>query len=188
MPVSDRTQKEDGGWEEVEALRNLPVPDWMAPGVQQNRLWLTAFCSHVLTRFRYAEAPGTRCPADFLLAHCDESGRIKGYLRATWISLPMLAFYPGRGSKQFERAVKVIEENFRQDWVGGYLAWLLCCLQDAGLTDNHPLVKQCLKDLARKQRGDGSWAPEAGEGESHSVNATIVALRGLHGIDTSILE
>jgi hypothetical protein len=33
----------------------------------------------------------------------------------------------------------------------------------------------------RKQRPDGSWGPEAGEGEEHAVNATLTALRVLRG-------
>jgi hypothetical protein len=173
-------QKEDGGWDEVQALRDLPVPDWMVPGILENRLWLTAFCAHILIHFGYAEAPGTRCPADFLLAHCDKAGRIKGYLRTTWTALPMLAFYPGKGSEAFKKAVQVLEKEYRQDWNGGYLAWLLHCLQDADLESEHPLVKRCLTDLAQKQRGDGSWEPEKGEDERQTVNATIVALRGFH--------
>lgn len=172
-------QQEDGGWDEVEAVRALNPPEWMIPGRIETRVWLTAYCAHVLIRFGYAEAPGTYCPTDFLLAHCDETGRLAGYLRATWDALPMLAFYPGPDPASCHRAVSVVEANFSPDWEGSYLAWLLCCLLDAGLPADHPLVARCLADLEHKQRPDGGWEPE--EGEEYAVNATVAALRALKG-------
>jgi hypothetical protein len=50
-----------------------------------------------------------------------------------------------------------------------------------GLPADHPLTARCLADLERKQRPDGSWEPEEGEGEEHAVNATVAALRALKG-------
>ena len=44
-----------------------------------------------------------------------------------------------------------------------------------------PLAARCLANLERKQRPDGSWAPEEGEGEQHAANATLGALRALKG-------
>ena len=174
-------QQEDGGWDEVEAVRALNPPEWMIPGRIETRVWLTAYCAHVLIRFGYAEAPGTHCPTDFLLAHCDETGRLAGYLRATWIALPMLAFYPGPDPDSFHRAVAVVEANYSPDWEGSYLAWLLRCLQDAGLPADHPLVARCLADLIGKQRADGSWESE--DGEEFAVSATVEALRVLKGYE-----
>jgi hypothetical protein len=176
-------QHEDGGWDEVEAVRAFNPPEWMIPGRIETRVWLTAYCAHVLIRFAYAEAPGTTCPTDFLLAHSDETGRLAGYLRATWIALPMLAFYPGPDPESFHRVLAVVEANYSPEWQGAYLAWLLRCLQDAGLQAEHPLVVRCLADLERQQRPDGSWEPEEGEGEEHAVNTTISALRALKGYD-----
>jgi hypothetical protein len=174
-------QQADAGWDEVEGVLAWNPPEWMSPGQIKTRVWLTAFCAHVLIRFGYAEAEGTGCPTGFLLAHCDESGRLAGYLRATWIALPMLAFYPGPDSEPFRKAVAVLEANYSPTWQGAYLAWLLRCLQDAGLPVKHALVSRALADLERKQRPDGSWEPEEGEGEEHAANATVAALRALKG-------
>ena len=151
----------------------------MMPGRIETRVWLTAYCSHILIRFGYAELEGTYCPTDFLLANSDSLGRLKGYLRATWLALPMLAFYPGSNSESFSRAVKVIEDNFSSDWTGAYIAWLIRCLKDGGLPSTHKLVLKSLSELEKKQKSDGSWDPEEGEGEEHRVNATICALRAL---------
>jgi hypothetical protein len=88
----------------------------------------------------------------------------------------MLAFYPGSDSEPFRRALAVVEANFSSDWEGTYLAWLLRCLQDAGLPVDHPLVARCQADLKRRQRPEGSWEPEESEGEDHALNATVAAL------------
>ena len=174
-------QQVDGGWDEVETVRAFNPPEWMAPGRVETQVWLTAYCAHVLIRFGYAEAEGTYCPTDYLLAHCGETGRLAGYLRASWLALPMLAFYPGQDSKPFRRALAVVEANYSPNWEGAYLAWLLRCLHDAGLPAEHSLVARCLVDLGCKQRPNGSWSPEQGEGEEYAVNATLGALRALKG-------
>ncbi len=170
-------QLPDGGWDEVDAVKEFSPPEWMVPGRVETRVWLTAYCAHVLIRFGYAEAEGTRCPADFLLAHCDTLGRMTGYLRATWIALPMLAFYPGRRSRAFRRSLAVVDRAFRRDWPGSYVAWMLRCLFDSALTVRTPLVRKCLEHLEACQRPDGSWESEAGE--QHVVDGTIDVLRVL---------
>jgi hypothetical protein len=172
-------QREDGGWDEVAAVKEHGAPEWMMPGRIATRVWLTAFCAHVLVRFGCAEAQGTACPTNFLLAHVDELGRLEGYFRATWIALPMLAFYPGPESEPFLRAVALVEREYSPEWDGAYLGWLLRCLCDAGLPRQHSLVDLSLRDLGLKQRSDGSWDPEEGEGEGERVNSTITAFRAL---------
>ncbi|MFX1378302.1 MAG: prenyltransferase/squalene oxidase repeat-containing protein [Promethearchaeota archaeon] len=170
-------QQKDGGWDEISEISKYTPPKWMIPGRIETRVWLTAYCAHILIRFGYAEAEGTYCPTDFLLANSDSSGRLKGYLRATWLALPMLAFYSGADAESFNKAVKVVEENFSPDWKGAYIAWLIRCLKDARLSSDHKLVLKSLSELEMKQKTDGSWDQEEGEGEEHRVNATICALR-----------
>lgn len=176
-------QREDGGWDEVEEVGRCSVPEWMVPGRPATRTWLTGFCAHVLIRFGYAEAPGTHCPTDFLLSHCDERGRINGYSRATWLSLPMLAFHPGRQSEAYHKALAVVEEDYLEGCSDAQIAWLLWCLKDACVPAEHPLVRRAITDLASKQRSDGSWAPEPGEGERLAADATVSALRALCAYD-----
>lgn len=172
-------QLEDGGWDEVQEVGKFPCPEWMIPGRLATRTWLTGFCSHVLIRFGCAEAPGTRCPSYFILSHTDERGRIKGYQRATWMSLPMLAIHPGPKSEAYQEALSVVEEVYSAKWEGTQIAWMLRCLKDAHVPSDHSLVKRAIADLESRQRSDDSWEPEAGEGEEHAVNATIWALASL---------
>ena len=99
-----------------------------------------------------------------------------GDSRATWDALVSFAYYPGRGSELFEETLTTVEREFRpQKLEGSLLAWLCCCLRDAGLDTEHSFVKRCLEELLKKQRSDGSWDSE--DGEAFAANATVEALR-----------
>jgi len=173
-------QKEDGGWDEVEKVIKTNPPPFLIPGVIENRIWLTAYCAHWFVRLGYAEhSKAKACPAEFLLAYREPSGRLVGSLkdlRATWDWLVLLSYHPGPDSEIFRQTLAVIEKEFSPEkWEGSYLAWLICCLRDAGLPAHHPFVRHSLDELAKKQRPNGSWDSE--DGEEFAANATIEALR-----------
>ena len=174
-----RHQKEDGGWDELERVKKASPPEFLLPGKVETRVWLTAYCAHWFVRFGRAEPPGAKgCPVNFLLAHREPSGRLSGYLRATWDALVLFSYHPGPDSEVFGETLEVIQKQFTPDkWPGSYLAWLLCCLRDAGLPVDYPFVGFCLDELVKKQRSNGSWESE--DGEKYSANATIEALRVL---------
>ena len=173
-------QKEDGGWDEVPAVSNLNPPEFLRPGEQKTRVWLTAYCAHWLLLFGYADTPECRaCPIKFLLEHRDESGRLPGYLRATWDALPVYCAFPELSADASDRALKVIGREFSpEEWAASYLAWLLRCLRDAGLAKDHSLVRRSLEGLIRKQRSDGGWDSE--DGDRYAPSATVEVLRLLH--------
>ncbi len=172
-------QLPDGGWDEDPSLADHKPPEWLTPGRIETRVWLTGFCAHMSIRFGFAEAPGSKCPTGFLLANCEDSGRMTGYFRATWLALPMLAFHPGDKSKPFLRSLAFVAKSFSSDWDSGYLGWLLRCLYDSGVPAEHPLASRCLDSLEQLQHRDGYWDPEEGEGPEHIADATLTALRAL---------
>lgn len=176
-------QKEDGGWDEVERVKETNPPPFLIPGKINTRVWLTAYCAHWFVRFGYAEPPEAKgCPVKFLLAYRETSGRLVGYLRATWDALVLFSYHPGPNSEVFKQTLEVIEKEFSPEkWEGSYLAWLLCCLRDAGLPAHHPFVHRCLDELIKKQRPDGSWESE--DGEEYAANATIEASRVIQHYD-----
>lgn len=45
-----RHQRPDGGWDEVEEIKELDSSDWLTPGRLDTRVWLTAYCAHRLLR------------------------------------------------------------------------------------------------------------------------------------------
>ncbi len=179
-------QKDDGGWDEIERVKEVDAPPFLAPGEIATRVWLTAYCAHWLVRFGYAEHPKVRgCPGRFLEALREPSGRLAGTskdMRAMWDWLVLLSHAPGEDSELFRQTLALIEEGFSdryspERWEGSYLAWLLCCLRDAGLRADHHFVRRCLAELVKKQRADGSWDSE--DGEKYASNATVEALRVL---------
>lgn len=170
-------RRPDGGWDEVDAVRGLDPPEWMRPGRIETRVWLTADCGHMLLRHGRAAEMLAPTPADFLLAHADASGRLPGYVRATWNALPVFAHYLGTDSPPLRRALAVTEAEYDPQVEGSVLAWLLRALRDAGLPADHPLVARALHDLREAQRDDGSWTAE--DGEEFAAAATVDAVRAL---------
>lgn len=172
-----RHQKGDGGWDEIERVKETNPPPFLIPGKITTRVWLTAYCAHWLVRFGYAEPPKAKgCPVKFLLANREPSGQLVGGCRATWDGLVLFSYHPGQDSEIFKQTLEVIEKEFKPEkWEGSYLAWLLCCLRDAGIPTKHRFVKRCLQELVKKQRPDGGWESE--DGERYAANATIEALR-----------
>jgi hypothetical protein len=185
-PIVDRAvrflfshQKADGGWDEVEALRRLDVPEFLVQGEPTTRTWLTAYCAHWLMLFGYADAPICRgCPVHFLLKHRDESGRLIGYQRATWDALPIFHRFPQLSGDAYAQALAATERELAPaQWAGSYVAWLLRALRDCRLPADHELVEPLLAALTSRQQADGSWDSESGE--QHAVDATIEVLRVL---------
>ncbi|MFX1602682.1 MAG: prenyltransferase/squalene oxidase repeat-containing protein [Promethearchaeota archaeon] len=172
-------QQEDGGWDELKAVRNLKAPPFMTPGETDTRVWLTACCAHWFVRFGRAEPPGAKgCPVRFLEQHIQPSGLLSGYLRATWDALVIFGYHPGVDSQLFANTVKAIEDSFAPEaWDGSVIAWLLRALRDSGLKSDHQLVSRSLDALEKNQLVDGSWGSE--DGDEYSVWATVDALRVL---------
>ena len=118
-PIADRTfefllehQREDGGWDEVEGVRDLNPSPFMLPGEINTRTWLTACCAHWFIRFDRAEPPGSKgCPAEFLMQHVQPSGLVKGYLYASWDALVMFNYHPGPDSEVFRDLLSGVRDG-----------------------------------------------------------------------------
>lgn len=173
-------QLPDGGWDEVEQLRTVEHPPFLEPGKESTRVWLSAYCGHWFVRFGRAGPPEAKaCPVRYLEARVQAEGLLAGgQLRATWDALVLFHHHPGPESDLFRRTLGAIRREFSPEkWEGNYLAWLGCCLRDAGLAAAHPLVRRCVSELCSKQRPDGSWDSE--DGEPHAADATVQVLRVL---------
>jgi len=177
-------QRPDGGWDEVEDVRQMDVPPWMLPGSLANRMWLSACCGFALALFFRGGARekdkirlSLERAAAYLSCQQDEEGRLPGPLRATWVSIPVLAAALGPDSARLTQAVRTTAASLTGTEPASYYAWMLDCLRAAGLPEGNPLVNRCLDLLEAAQRADGSW--EAEDGEEYAVDATIRALKGL---------
>jgi len=172
-------QQPDGGWDEVEAILAHNPPEWLTPGRIATRTWLSADAAYVLVRHGHSDCESLRRATRFLVAHQEESGRIEGYQRATWMALPTLGVHPGNESQPFLRALAWSQATYSCEWEGSLIAWLLRCLQDAGIPGEHPLVAAALAVLQAKQRASGGWESE--DGEARAADAAVEALRVLRG-------
>lgn len=172
-------QQQDGGWDEVEAIRGLDTPTFLVPGEINTRVFITAYAAHWFVRFGRAEPPEARgCPMEFLKAHQVPSGLIMDDLQTTWDSLVLFSYHPGLNSELYEKTFKVIQKKFTPDtWKGSNLTYLLCCLRDVGLPIKHPFVNLCIDELIQKQQPAGNWDSEYGE--EYATSTTIEAIRVL---------
>ena len=171
--------KPDGGWDEVEDIKNADPPPFLMPGEINTRIRITAYCAHWLMRFERGGEGGIKEKnTEFLKSYIKPSGLLIDNLQPTWDVLVLFSYSPGMDSLLFKETLRIIEKNYApQKWSGSYLAYLLCCLRDSGLHSSHPFVDRCLKELTDKQLSDGSWNSRYGEG--HSADAIVETLRVL---------
>jgi hypothetical protein len=174
-----KNQQDDTGWDEVSEVANLDASDALPPGEIDTRVFLTAFCAHWLVRFdRTKEMDNKGEPLEFITNHRNPDGLILDDQQTTWDSLVLFSRSPGKESELFAETIEIIEKKFSPDeLMGGNLAYLLCCLRDAGLDAYHPIVNLSTDELIQKQREDGSWESEYGD--EYATAATIEALRVL---------
>ena len=125
----------------------------------------------------YADTPECRaCPIRFLLQSREESGRLHGYLRATWDALPVFGGFPELSAGAADQALRVIDaESSPEGRAASYMAWPVRCLWDAGLAKDHTLVRRSYEELIRKQRSDRGW--DSDDGDRHAPSATVEVLR-----------
>jgi hypothetical protein len=172
-------QQPDGGWDEVESMKNSTKSTGLTAGEEETRVFLTAYCAHWHVRFNRAKTlVDEKNPVEFLIPYRSPNGLILDDLQATYDSLVLFSHNPGKDSYLFAETIEVMEKKFSPDsGKGTNIAYLLCCLRDAGLEAYHPFVNLCIDELIQKQQEDGSWESEYGE--KYATNATLEAIRVL---------
>ena len=100
-----------------------------------------------------------------------------GYLHTTWIATGV-CLMAGKNYKGIaSQGLQALSRRPLPEWEDSQLAWALDCLSKGGLPKTEPFISACLNDLRRRQKLNGSWASEDGEGAA--VGATIQALKVL---------
>jgi hypothetical protein len=174
-----KNQQDDSGWDEVPGVADLDSDTALPPGELDTRVFLTAFCAHWFVRFERTKTTENKgSPLEFITNHRNPDGLILDDQQTTWDSLVLFSRSPGKDSELFAETIEIIEKKFSPDeLMGGNLAYMLCCLRDAGLDAYHPIVNLTTDELIQKQREDGSWESEYGD--EYATAATIEALRVL---------
>jgi hypothetical protein len=182
------TQQQDGGWDEDPRIAQYDLPPWIQVGDLKTRLYLSAYVTYWLAVGGHQTWPAFRKAIHFLLRHQEPTGKIFGYLHNTWITVGVFLLVGERYAKVAHQGIQALEEKPLAEWEDSQIAWALDCLSRGGLLKSHPFIAGCLEELYHRQKEDGSWASEDGEG--FAVGATIQVLKVLrrYGLLSSIWD
>lgn len=172
-------QRDDGSWEEDEALHEL-APPWAKPGALAPRLYLTANCGWwlaetSLTSTMVTADPAARRAGDYLERHEAADGSLPSILHAHWLAAGL---WIRLGRQDLADCVlDTLATRVTDDVAAGALAWMLVTLGGLGIAPDHPLGQTATSRLASLQRADGGWTSE--DGPNRDPIVTVEALRGL---------
>jgi hypothetical protein len=168
-----RRQRPDGSWEEDAEMADR-APHWVAPGVLEARLYLSANCGFWLAAWGDASEPAGRA-ADFVRAYLDAGGHMPSFAHTQWLSGGL--WYRLRRWEEAEIVFSALAGHLA-DLPASSLAWLLSTLLLVGVQLDHPLLEHAASRLEQLQEPDGRWSSE--DGPARDVHTTLEALRTFH--------
>ncbi len=171
----NRTQQAEGYWDEDPRLAQYELPPWIKLGDLYTQLYLTAYVAFWLAAAGKTTQPAFRKSLHFLIKNQDETGKFLGFLHTTWIAIGVFLMAGKHYTTIAGKAHQVLCDRHLDEWEDGQLAWALDCLSKGGLPKTDSFVRAGLSELKRRQKLDGSWASEDGEGAA--VGATIQAIK-----------
>ncbi len=171
----NRTQQAEGYWDEDPRLTQYELPPWIKLGDLYTQLYLTAYVAYWLAAAGKTTQPAFRKSLHFLIRNQDETGKFLGYLHTTWIATGVFLMAGKHYITIASKAHQVLSDRRTAEWEDSQLAWALDCLSKGGLPKTDSFVRASLSELKRRQKLDGSWASEDGEGAA--VGATIQAIK-----------
>jgi hypothetical protein len=175
-------QSTDGSWDEDPRIAQYDLPPWIQVGDRKTQLYLSANASYWLAIGGYMRNPALRKAIHFLIRNQEASGRFYGYLHTTWIAAATLLMAGERYDQVARRAIQALSGQSVSSWADSQIAWALDCLSRAGLPGDHPFAKGCINELLRRQKPDGSWASEDGEGSAVSASIQVLKVFKRYGL------
>lgn len=171
-----RTQREDGSWDEPEAIVDFNPPFWMLPGRYGNQVWLTSALCCKLLESGLQHAVDFARAVDFVRGGWNGE-RFPDYNHTHWMALPLFHLH-GSGDSTDEQIVIGCKE-------------ILCHAVEEGKGDPGDIISiahasrlagDVAKDLFElslasvtgNQQEDGGWI--TGHGEEHRASFTVEAL------------
>ncbi len=171
-------QRQDGSWEEDEAVREL-APPWARPGELAPRLYLTANCgwwlANATLRGMVSTDEAAQRAGTYLERHLAEDRSLPSFLHAHWLAG---GFWIRLGRADLaHRVLDYLATRMSDNVPASSLAWILTTLAPLGVSPDHLLIRQATTLLLSQQRADGRWASE--DGPDRDPYVTVEALRGL---------
>jgi hypothetical protein len=174
-------QRDDGGWDEDNAIAKYDPPPWASPGELWARIYLSSQSAFWLAVGGYRDHPGFQKALDFLLKYQEASGRFQGFLHSTWIATSVFILAGDQFADVSKMGLEALMGEPLSGWVDSQISWALQCFCKAGLPKDHPFVEQGLSELIGRQAIDGKWISE--DGEARTVGAVLAVLYVLKHYD-----
>ncbi len=179
-----RNQYENGSWNESSALIELEPPFWDDPRKPYTPIWLTANTCFLLARLGFISSPILIKGINYLLKKRDPSGKIEGFLQATWLFAATLSLIHGNESKIVIELLDIINHNFEQIANSSDIIWCLQSLVDGGIPIKSNLIEKIIQNLLSQQKNNGKWSSNDGiEFDASTTVSVIYLLKKLGIID-----
>ena len=180
------TQQPGGYWDEDPRLVQYKLPPWIKLGDLYTQLYLTAYAAYWLAAAGKTSQLAFRRSLHFLIMNQDESGMFLGYPHTTWIATGVFLMAGHRYTGVASQGLQALSLRHQAEWEDSQLAWAVDCLSKGGLPKTDPFVSACLNELIRRQKVDGSWVSEDGEGAAVGVTIQAVKVLKRYGLITRI--
>ncbi|HEX6498116.1 MAG TPA: prenyltransferase/squalene oxidase repeat-containing protein [Micromonosporaceae bacterium] len=176
-------QREDGTWEEDEALADT-APPWATPGDPEARLYLTASAGYWLA----VAGPSRPAPSADANVHSDRVARAANafrsalrsdgswpsYLAAGWFGAALL--YQCGWFYEAAQVQVILAERVPQMSPADTAA-MAAALRRVGVGPDDWLLVAARRRLAETQRSDGGWTSD--DGDAFDVHTTLTAIRAV---------
>lgn len=171
-----RTQRDDGSWDEPDAIVDFNPPFWMLPGRYGNQVWLTAaLCCKLMES-------GLQHEVDFAKAvnfvrRGWNGKRFPDYNHTHWMALPLFHIH-GSGNGTDEQIVsgcrRILYDTVEQG--KGDPGDVISIAHASHLAGDvaEDLFELSLASVTGNQQEDGGWI--TGHGEEHRASFTVEAL------------
>jgi hypothetical protein len=168
-------QKDDGGWEEDQAISEYNPPSWMSPGNLWARIYLSAQGGFWLEAGGVTNHTAFPKALDFLRKHQQETGWFEGFLHSTWIATSIFLIAGEQYAEIAKKGMKALLTKPLSGWVDSQISWALECFAKAGLPNDEPFVKESLAALNERRGAEGKCNAE--DNQANTVGSVIIVLK-----------
>jgi prenyltransferase beta subunit len=169
-----KNQHNDGSWNEPITLVDYEPPIWDDPRNPFTPIWLTANVCFLLSRQGLISSPSFFKGINYLSQKKDTSGKIEGFLQATWLFTSSLALKEGYNSKVVIDMLNIIDQNLEKILDSSDVIWCLQSLVDGGIPIKNNLIDKLIQNLLSQQKDNGIWSSI--DGIDFDVSTTVAVI------------
>jgi hypothetical protein len=168
-------QYKEGYWNESGLLLAFNPPTWDDPREKFTPIWLTANVCFLLAKLGLHTKLQFNKGLSYLLNKIDTTGKIQGYLQATWLTAATLFLIKQHDSIKL-KLMDALESNLAKIVNTSNVIWCLHSLTDGGITQDHLLARKMLENIISLQQQNGRWRSIDGEVFDTSTTLEVILL------------